>query len=283
MKSRARPSAAAAARQRALARRIRAAQLRLSGKSFDEIATMLATTKAAAKALVNGGANYLAIAGSGSPYHEAAIEYCAAGDRELERIAMQPRPEAENRSGEALGPSFSPTLGPSLSVSLSQYARGARKTSNRRLENDVMPGKSELVDGCRVWTREAKRLLHAANQRYRWELVIWRDDPLHARLRGRIMSIRPELPPRPRTQSDHDFDIRLMCEILAGNMTRSQCHQILGELYRGEHTSLFDPIFDIWDLFPRGQPLRTDGYPELDSPIVATSRTSTVDDGRRTG
>jgi len=75
-----------------LSRQILAAELTLSGKTLDQVASSLGTTISAARHLINKGADYLAVAGSDNPFHEAAIAYCAARDQELRRIAAAPRP-----------------------------------------------------------------------------------------------------------------------------------------------------------------------------------------------
>ena len=110
-----------------LYRQVLAAELRLSGKTFDQIADALGTTKGSAKRLVNKGTDYLAIAGTDNPVHDAAVAYCAVRDRELERVATALRAKATIKSRWTLGPPL-PT-----GVSLR-----ARRGTDRRREVDRM-------------------------------------------------------------------------------------------------------------------------------------------------
>ena len=94
----AKPIRVAIAADARLSRQILAAELRLLGKTLEQVARSLGTTTGAATHLVNKGADYLAVAGSDNPFHDAAIAYCAERDQELRRIATAPGPRVVIKS-----------------------------------------------------------------------------------------------------------------------------------------------------------------------------------------
>jgi hypothetical protein len=148
----------------------------------------------------------------------------------------------------------------------------------RRIATDViidhrqattMPSPAELLPGCSVWTLEAKRLLDGTAVSHPWELTPDQQQNLHEGLLRRIkgsssyLSLWPKLPSRCRTDRDHELDFQMSASIRTGRMTQPICQEVLADLYQGEHTDLFDPVFAILDLVQRGRRPRPEHFPEL--------------------
>jgi len=127
-----------------------------------------------------------------------------------------------------------------------------------------------LLPRCMLWNLEAKRLLDGTRVSHPWELSVEQQQSVHEGLLRRIkgspnyMSIWPRLPERLRTRRDHELDFQMSIAIRTGRMTQPIFQEVLSNLYWGEHTDLFDPVFEVLDQIQRGGCPRAEDFPELD-------------------
>jgi hypothetical protein len=223
-----------------LFRQIRAAELVFSGQTFEAVGGALGTTATSAKRMAFHGACYISVSASGHQHYEAAVAYCAAVDRDRALAATKSRQRAPIRRRLATG-----------SAGTGRPDRADRSTIPHR-ENDLMLARPELIEGCMLWTERAKRLLDSTKLAlHPWEVVVEQQSPRRDELLRRMRAVWPQLPECARSLLDRDLDIQMALQIRSIRMSEAVCKEILREIYKGQHTDLFTPVF---------RQLSTDGY-----------------------
>ena len=155
-----------------------------------------------------------------------------------------------------------------------QFALGLRRIATEMIATRQCmtepPHVSELVENCRLWMAEPKRLLDEAckselpsfSQSDRQLLY----EGLLRRIKGRhgYISVWPKFPLRARTRKDRKLDATFCGAVTAGRMTQAGCREILWMLYGREHVTLFDPIFEMIERVRGGLRPRPDDFPPVD-------------------